>query len=363
MELNANSSNNTIFADADGDIAYFHGNFIPTARYQLRLDQAGGWQQSGHRVAWAAFGGRDAAPAEPRQRLALQHQQLAVVRGRAEQPEEGRLSRLRGNRRRIRARAARHPGSPEQEGFHARLPDCRGLRQLSHRGSKNPSPRSIKAWDACAGLRSPEGETGRADRAAAQLGSALGREIPCPRRWPCSGARSPRGGWAGGRGAGTAAEDYIGAARRPDSCCNRWRRPPTGSRPISAPGRRRGARSTASSASPATSCSRSTTRGRAFRWASPPRQWGSLASFGARAYPGTKKWYGTSGNSFVAVVEFGDRVRAKAVTAGGESGHPASPHFNDEAQRYATGNLREVYFYRTSSRATPSASTIPGSSL
>src|SRR5207302_2208736 len=28
---------------------------------------------------------------------------------------------------------------------------------------------------------------------------------------------------------------------------------------------------------------------------------GSLASFGARAYPGTKKWYGTSGNSFVAV--------------------------------------------------------------
>src|SRR3954451_15070130 len=75
--------------------------------------------------------------------------------------------------------------------------------------------------------------------------------------------------------------------------------------------------------------------------------WGSLASFGARAYPGTKKWYGTSGNSFVAVVEFGKTVRARAVTAGGESGHPASPHFNDEAQRYTTGNLREVYFYRS----------------
>ncbi|MDQ6676254.1 MAG: penicillin acylase family protein, partial [Acidobacteriota bacterium] len=29
MELKANSSNNTIFADADGDIAYFHGNYIP----------------------------------------------------------------------------------------------------------------------------------------------------------------------------------------------------------------------------------------------------------------------------------------------------------------------------------------------
>jgi acyl-homoserine-lactone acylase len=73
--------------------------------------------------------------------------------------------------------------------------------------------------------------------------------------------------------------------------------------------------------------------------------YGSLASFGAAPKPGTKRWYGTSGNSFVAVVEFGPRVRAHAVTAGGESGNPASPHFNDEAQRYASGNLREVYFY------------------
>jgi len=75
--------------------------------------------------------------------------------------------------------------------------------------------------------------------------------------------------------------------------------------------------------------------------------WGSLAAFEARAYPGTKKRYGTRGNSFVAVVEFGDNVRAVAVTAGGESGDPKSKHFNDEAERYATGNLREVYFYRS----------------
>jgi acyl-homoserine-lactone acylase len=74
-------------------------------------------------------------------------------------------------------------------------------------------------------------------------------------------------------------------------------------------------------------------------------RWGSLASFGARTYPGTKKMYGTSGNSFVAVVEFGDRVRARAVSAGGESGDMKSPHFGDQAQRYATGDLREVYFH------------------
>jgi acyl-homoserine-lactone acylase len=85
--------------------------------------------------------------------------------------------------------------------------------------------------------------------------------------------------------------------------------------------------------------------------------YGSLASFAMPVRTGIvedaagngpatpKKLYGRSGNSFVAVVEFGKRVRARAVTAGGESGNPASPHFNDEAQRYATGNLREVYFY------------------
>jgi acyl-homoserine-lactone acylase len=75
-------------------------------------------------------------------------------------------------------------------------------------------------------------------------------------------------------------------------------------------------------------------------------RWGSLASFGAHTYPGTKKMYGNTGNSFVAVVEFGDRVRARAVTAGGESGDPASRHFNDQAVRYSTGDLRDVYFYR-----------------
>jgi acyl-homoserine-lactone acylase len=74
-------------------------------------------------------------------------------------------------------------------------------------------------------------------------------------------------------------------------------------------------------------------------------QWGSLASFGARRNDGSKRLYGTKGNSFVAVVEFGERVRAMAVTAGGESGDPTSPHFNDQAIRYARGELREVYFY------------------
>ena len=73
--------------------------------------------------------------------------------------------------------------------------------------------------------------------------------------------------------------------------------------------------------------------------------WGSLAAFRAERQPGTKRYYGFHGNSFVAVVEFGPRVRARAVTAGGLSSDPASPHFNDQTERYAQGNLRPVYFY------------------
>ncbi|PTQ62304.1 acyl-homoserine lactone acylase PvdQ [Sphingomonas aurantiaca] len=74
-------------------------------------------------------------------------------------------------------------------------------------------------------------------------------------------------------------------------------------------------------------------------------QWGSLASFGAKTWPGTTRYYGTSGNSFVAIVEFGPRVKAMAVMAGGQSGDTTSRHFADQAARYATGQLRPVYFY------------------
>jgi acyl-homoserine-lactone acylase len=89
--------------------------------------------------------------------------------------------------------------------------------------------------------------------------------------------------------------------------------------------------------------------------------WGSLASFGAHAYPNTKKWYGTSGNSFVAVIEFGKTIRARAVTAGGESGQPKSRHFDDEAMRYSKGDLREVYFYRSQLKGHTEREYHPGS--
>lgn len=89
-------------------------------------------------------------------------------------------------------------------------------------------------------------------------------------------------------------------------------------------------------------------------------RWGSLAAYGQRTFNGTKKTYGTRGNSFVAVVEFGERVRALAVTAGGQSGDPRSPHFDDQIELYARGELRPVYFYPEDIEAVAEESYHPG---
>jgi len=74
--------------------------------------------------------------------------------------------------------------------------------------------------------------------------------------------------------------------------------------------------------------------------------WGALASFGTRFGKNTKRQYGTSGNSFVAVVEFGDKVTAKTMLAGGQSGDVNSAHFSDQSQRYADKQFKDVAYYR-----------------
>ncbi|QNA88860.1 acylase [Massilia sp. Dwa41.01b] len=74
--------------------------------------------------------------------------------------------------------------------------------------------------------------------------------------------------------------------------------------------------------------------------------WGSLASFGMVAKQKTKRIYGDRGNSFVAVVEFGPKLRAKSILAGGQSGNPASKHFADQAEMYSRGEFKDVLFYK-----------------
>jgi acyl-homoserine lactone acylase PvdQ len=75
-------------------------------------------------------------------------------------------------------------------------------------------------------------------------------------------------------------------------------------------------------------------------------QWGMLPSFVSRYYPGTKKRYGYNGNSFICAVEFGKKIIAKSLLAGGESGSPSSVHFNDQALMYTKGIFKDVLFYK-----------------
>ncbi|MDP8983774.1 MAG: penicillin acylase family protein [Pseudomonadota bacterium] len=75
-----------------------------------------------------------------------------------------------------------------------------------------------------------------------------------------------------------------------------------------------------------------------------PGQWGALASFDSSKPRTARKIYGSVGNSFVAAVEFASPIRAKALLSGGESGDPASPHFADQAARFTHGQFRDVFF-------------------
>lgn len=348
MELRANSSNNTIFADADGDIAYWHGNFIP--RRDPRFDYTRPVDGADPATNWRGLMTVDEAPH-------LLNPKSGYLFNVNDSPWNGAgASSLR---------KADYPVYVEQgiesaRGLHAmRVLAPEGvprrdftLDSLMH-AAYDPYlpwfartvPVLVSAYDrlpANSPLKSRlSGEIAllrawdvrwSADSVATSLAVYWGAAVMKTAGPPAHAALIPSEEWVATRvppddllralaaASDRLAEDF-GTWRTPWGRINRFQRL-TGDivQPFS-------------DAAPSIPVPFTAS------------QWGSLAAFGARQYPGTKRWYGTSGNSFVAVVEFGDRVRARAVTAGGESGHPGSKHFDDEAGRYASGDLREVYFY------------------
>ncbi|MEO6878771.1 MAG: penicillin acylase family protein, partial [Gemmatimonadaceae bacterium] len=344
MELHTNSSNNTIFADKDGDIAYFHGNFIPRRNARLDwtkpvdgsdtatdwhgllsidesphlLNPASGWLFNVNNWPWSAAGASSPKQAD----------YPAYVETGAESPRGLHAIRLLSNKTDFTL------NSLLSAAFDSYLPSFAIM-----------MPSLIKAYDA----------TPATSALRATVADQIALLRPWDYRWAANsiptslavfwGEEIGRTAGAGARRSGMSSDEYIatkatneqmltalatasakltadfGTWKTPWGDINRFQRL-TGDivQPFS-------------DAGPSIPVPFVSSR------------WGSLASFGARAYPGTKKWYGTSGNSFVAVIEFGDSVRARAVSAGGESGDPKSKHFNDQAERYASGNLRDVYFY------------------
>ena len=354
MELKANSSNNTIFADSAGDIAYFHGNFIPKRDNSLDwtrpvdgsnpatewqglmtidetphlLNPASGWLYNSNNWPWSASG-----PSSPKK----ENYPVYVESG-GESARGLHAVRVLGNKKDFTL------DSLIAAAFDSYLT-----------WFEKPMPALIKAWDA-----TPDSNPLKA-KTAEQIALLRNWDL----RWAANSvptslaifwADQARRGGGGRRGGGAALEDApagqllqalvaasdqltadFGTWKTPWGDINRFQRLNDDINP------------------------RFDDKGPSIPVGFPSATWGSLASFGARAYPGTKKWYGTSGNSFVAVVEFGKTVRAKAVSAGGESGDPASPHFNDQARRYSTGELRDVYFYRAQLQGHTQREYHPGS--
>jgi len=358
MELRANSSNNTVFADADGDIAYFHGNFIP------RRDPSFDWTKpvegSNPATEWKGLLSIDETPhlLNPKSGWLYNSNNAPWSAAGPSSPEKGNYP------------AYVEMGGESARGLHAvRVLENKtdftldSLVAAAYDGYlpwfEKTVPALIKAWDDM-----PESDPQKA-RLADQIGTLRDWDL----RWgvtsiPTSLAVfwgediTQRGGDAA-RGAGISTADYVSklpgqqllaslsaASERLASDFGTWKTP-WGTI-------NRFQRLTSEIVQPFSDSAPSIP----VEFTS--SRWGSLASFGARPYPGTKKWYGTSGNSFVAVVEFGEKVRAKAVTAGGESGDPSSSHFNDEAKRYSTGDLREVYFYRDQLKAHTEREYHPG---
>jgi acyl-homoserine-lactone acylase len=345
MELRANSSNNTVYADADGHIAYFHPQFVPRRDNRFDwtrpvdgsdpatewrgvhgvedsphvIDPPNGWIQNTNDWPYSAAGRyspkrdkfptyMDEAGESPRGLHAIR-----VLEGR----KDFTLERLReaafdsyltAFARLIPPLLAAYNSLPDGDSLKARLAEpVAALRGWDYRWSAGSVPTSLAVYwgEALTALVQGEG----------QAAGMTAYEYTATRA--TSGARLSALAAACDR----LSRDF-GTWKTPWGEINRFQRL-TGDivQPF--------ADSAPSIPVPFTSA-----------------RWGSLASFGARTYPGTKRMYGTSGNSFVAVVEFGkDSIRAKAVTAGGESGDPKSRHFDDQAERYASGRLRDMYYY------------------
>jgi acyl-homoserine-lactone acylase len=331
MDLHANSSNNTLYADADGNIAYFHTNFIPrrdtrfdwtrpvdgsdpatdwkglhpNAEAPNSINPASGWVYNANNWPWSAAG-----PNSPRRADFPAY----VEKGSAETPRGVHALRVLSNRRDFSVQGLIDAAYDSyQPAFAEMIP----VLVKAYDGAAGGDPMKARLADQIALLRAWDYRWSTAS-VPMSLAVFYAQEL---------GARRASATPAQHLAALAAASDKLaadfGSWKTPWGEINRFQR------------------NDGNIVQRFDDAKPSTPVG------FPSATWGSLASFGARTYPGTKRMYGTSGNSFVAVVEFGDSVRARAVSAGGESGHPASRHFNDQAQRYATGNLRPVYFYKS----------------
>jgi acyl-homoserine-lactone acylase len=345
MALHANSSNNTVYADADGHIAYFHPQFVP--RRDDRFDWTRPVDGSDPATEWHGVHGIENSPhvIDPPNGWIQNTNDWPYSAAGRYSPKRARFPRYMDNAgesprglHAIRVLQGRKDFTPERLRDAAYDSYLTAFAQLvppllaAYDSLPGADPLKTKVADQIAELRAWDYRWS-AGSVATSLAVYWGDTLGTLARGPAATASLPvydymvtRATAAERLGALAAATGRLtrdfGAWRTPWGEINRFQRLTRAIVP-------RFDDAAPSVPVPFTSA-----------------RWGSLASYGARTYPGTKRMYGSYGNTFVAVVEFGrDSVRAMAVTAGGESGDPRSPHFNDQAELYASGRLRPVYFY------------------
>ena len=333
MDLHTNSSNNTIFASADGDIAYFHANFIP--KRDPKFDWTKPVDGSNPATEWGELlcGRARARSCTTRRAVGS----TTRTTGRTAPP--GRTARRRRTSPRTWRRAARTRAACTRSACSKDRKDFTLGSLLSAAFDSYLTafdvllPPLLQAYD-----KTPAGSPAKA-KVAEQIDSLRKWD----QRWSANSVPTSLAVFWGdeisrrvgqdAREEGLNVDQYIATRTTPAATARRARRgvgfADRGLRlvedavgehqPLPAPERRHRAHVRRRRRRASRSASRRRAGGRSRRSARAP-------------YPNTKKWYGTSGNSFVAVVEFGDSVRARAVTAGGESGDPKSKHFNDQAR-------------------------------
>jgi acyl-homoserine-lactone acylase len=359
MALNTNSSNNTVFADAEGTIAYFHANFIPrrNARFDwerpvdgstpatewqgihsvdespLILNPSTGWLQNTNNWPYSVIGAGSPKPSDypkymdyfgenPRGIHAVR-----VLENRTNMTLDSLIAAAYDNELTafetllpvlFRDYDALPAASPLKTRLSAQIA---ALRAWDHRYSLSSTETSLAVYFGENLWRAVSGEAGRA---RVNMYTYMEQRATAEQRLEALSAASD-----------TLAA-HFGSWETPWGDINRFQR------------------ITGDIVQPFNDNAPSV----AVPFAS--SRWGSLAAFGAATFNGTRKLYGTRGNSFVAVVEFGPRVVAKAIVAGGQNGDPASPHFMDQAERYARGEFRDVYFYPEQLAANTERSYKPG---
>jgi acyl-homoserine-lactone acylase len=345
MDLRTNSSNNTVYADADGNIAYFHGNFMPVrdSRFNYRKPVDGsdpatawkglhpvsetiqlfnppnGWVQNTNNWPFSAAGAHSPKAADYPAYMSAQPENargihaVRVLENKKDFTLDSLIAAAYDNQL-----PAFEPLLPKLFEAWEALPDGDGLKS-----GIAPQVHVLRRWDMRYALNSVPTSLGvfwleDLKRIFEPAAKALDMPLPvfietrlAPQELLFAMAR-----------ASAKLEADFGTWQTPWGEINRYQR------------------LTGDSAQP-------------FDDSKPSipvpyvsGNWGALAAYGMTSPQKTRRIYGERGNSFVAAVEFGKRIRAKSILAGGNSGDPASPHFNDQAEMYARGEFKEVLFYR-----------------